>query len=106
MGIVTRRKDSIPNGNVEASDSSVNDKVRKINDELDNLVELPSFPTRKSEDREYREALGYILVKKMYENGDKYEGEWKNGNRDGRGHYVSLDGWNYKGEWKANKKHG
>ena len=34
-----------------------------------------------------------------YPNGDKYEGEWRNGSRSGKGIYTSKSGYIYKGEW-------
>ncbi len=40
------------------------------------------------------------------ESGDRYEGEWKDGKRDGRGTYYSANGDRYEGQWKDNKQHG
>lgn len=41
-----------------------------------------------------------------YEDGDVYEGEWKNGNEHGHGKYTSVTGDMYEGEWKDGLKHG
>ena len=38
--------------------------------------------------------------------GEKYEGEWKDGKFHGRGIYTWPDGTKYDGEWKDDKKHG
>jgi len=53
-----------------------------------------------------REPLGLIHMKVFFENGDTYEGEFKDGNRDGKGYFISMSGWYYDGVWKDNKKHG
>ena len=40
-----------------------------------------------------------------WENGDRYEGEWKNDEREGKGIYYLNNGDRYEGEWKnGNKK--
>jgi hypothetical protein len=36
----------------------------------------------------------------------KYDGEWKNGKRDGQGTLTYTDGSKYTGEWKNNRMHG
>ena len=36
----------------------------------------------------------------VYANGDKYDGEFKNGNFNGRGVYTCANGDIYNGEWK------
>ena len=36
----------------------------------------------------------------------KYKGEWKNGLKDGKGTYYSLDGNAYDGEWKYDQRNG
>ena len=41
-----------------------------------------------------------------YSNGDKYVGEWKDGNRSGQGTYTFANGANYVGEFKDGKFHG
>ena len=43
--------------------------------------------------------------KRVYENGDWYEGEWKNAKRHGKGFFHFAEGF-YDGEWKENKRHG
>lgn len=40
-----------------------------------------------------------------YENGDRYEGNWVNGKREGIGNFVS-DISKYEGYWRADKRHG
>ena len=35
-----------------------------------------------------------------WSNGNLYEGEWKEGNKNGLGTFTYLDGSKYKGEWK------
>ena len=39
-------------------------------------------------------------------NDDRYEGEWKDGKRNGNGAYTFADGKKYVGEFKDNKRHG
>ena len=41
-----------------------------------------------------------------YSNGDKYEGGWKNGKRDGKGLWFAEDGSSYEGELKEGLPHG
>jgi len=41
-----------------------------------------------------------------YPNGDKYDGEWKDGNKHGHGMFTWADGRKYDGMWKDNKSHG
>ena len=42
-----------------------------------------------------------------YSNGDKYEGEFKDNERDGLGVYwYKEDGWRYEGNWKRGLKEG
>lgn len=43
--------------------------------------------------------------KRIYENGDWYEGEWKNAKRHGKGFFQFAEGF-YDGEWKENQFHG
>ena len=38
--------------------------------------------------------------------GDRYEGQFENGLRDGQGAYYFPDGDRYEGGWKAGKQHG
>ena len=38
--------------------------------------------------------------------GEKYVGEWKNGNPNGQGTLTFPDGYKYVGEWKDGKEHG
>jgi hypothetical protein len=39
-----------------------------------------------------------------YQNGDIYEGEWKNGLKDGSGIYKYYNGDKYSGCWNEDKK--
>ena len=41
-----------------------------------------------------------------YSDGDKYEGDWKNGNMEGKGTYCYNNGDKYDGDWKNDKKEG
>mgnify|MGYP001131685251 CR=1 FL=1 len=41
-----------------------------------------------------------------YADGDRYEGEWKNGKMHGKGVYVYANGDRYDGEWSEDKRHG
>ena len=38
-----------------------------------------------------------------YNNGDKYEGFWKHGKKEGKGIYYYNNGDKYEGVWKNNK---
>lgn len=38
--------------------------------------------------------------------GDRYEGDWEQGEKHGNGRYVYPDGSSYSGSFEANKKHG
>ena len=54
-----------------------------------------------------REGLGVLV----FANGDRYEGDWKNGKRHGRGILVwgpdgEWAGAKYDGEWKDDRRHG
>ena len=43
----------------------------------------------------------------MYWNdGDRYEGEWRNGKKEGKGIYYYNNGDRYEGEFKNNKRDG
>lgn len=46
------------------------------------------------------------LVPISMRNGGVYEGEWKNGKRDGHGKYVWPDKSFYEGEWVEDKANG
>ena len=41
-----------------------------------------------------------------YNDVDKYEGEWKNGLKEGKGIMYYNDGRRYKGDWKNDLKEG
>jgi hypothetical protein len=42
----------------------------------------------------------------IYKNGDKYEGGWKDDKKNGNGKIIYVDGNCYEGEWKDDKKNG
>jgi hypothetical protein len=42
----------------------------------------------------------------IYAEGNKYNGEWKDGERSGNGKFISSTGFEYEGEWLNDKKHG
>ena len=46
------------------------------------------------------------LGRKVYANGDVYEGLWRFGKCDGPGRYRWKTGNEYDGEWKAGRMHG
>ena len=48
------------------------------------------------------EGKGILLLN----NGDKYEGDWRNGKKEGKGIYYYNDGNRYEGDWKNDKKEG
>ena len=47
---------------------------------------------------------GYGVYK--YVNGDVYEGSWVNGMREGKGSLKQKGGYEYEGEWKHDQEHG
>ena len=49
-----------------------------------------------------REGLGI----EVYANQDKYEGQWLNGWRSGKGKYSFSDGGYFEGEWEHDQYHG
>jgi hypothetical protein len=42
----------------------------------------------------------------VWENGDRYEGEWQNDKYHGEGLATTLDGYRYEGEWINGKEAG
>jgi len=52
------------------------------------------------------EQEGVKVWIKKYDHGDRYEGELKDGKRNGRGIYIYPDGSRYTGEWRNGQKHG
>ncbi len=70
-----------------------------------------SKDTEKEEKRDYQKKEkkddNYHSYRTFaWSNGDKYEGEWKQGKRHGWGLYSWSGGDKYEGEWKDNKMHG
>ena len=53
-----------------------------------------------------REEYGEGFGKYTYLDGEKYEGEWKNGKWDGQGTFTSPDGEKYVGKFKDGECHG
>ena len=51
-----------------------------------------------------REEYGNGQGTYIYPNGEKYEGDWKNGKYHGQGTYTSKDGEKFVGEWKDDKE--
>ena len=41
-----------------------------------------------------------------YNNGDTYDGEYKNDKKDGKGIYISIEGYKYEGEFKDGLRQG
>ena len=41
-----------------------------------------------------------------YNNGEKYDGKWKNDKKEGKGIFYYFNGDKYDGEWKDDKKEG
>ncbi|CAF1461060.1 unnamed protein product [Rotaria magnacalcarata] len=46
------------------------------------------------------------MVVKEWRNGDKYEGGWENGEKNGQGTLFYVDGGKYEGEWASNMRNG
>ncbi len=67
------------------------------------LVTLPNGDKYKGEWRD-GEFNGKGIY--YYTNGGKYDGQFKEGNMDGKGEYCFEDGSKYNGEWKDNVEHG
>ena len=54
----------------------------------------------------WAEDLKQGLGKKVYANGDVYEGLWRQGKCEGPGRYRWKNNNEYDGEWKAGRMHG
>ena len=54
----------------------------------------------------YRCFDGQYTMTMTYPNGNKYEGEWKDGMMHGKGVLTDLDGNKYEGEWEKGEMHG
>ncbi len=51
------------------------------------------------------QGTGTLTIPQLY--GEiKYEGEWKDGKKHGKGTETSLDGKRYEGMWRNNEEHG
>ena len=53
-----------------------------------------------------REEYGEGFGKYTYLDGEKYEGDWRNGKYHGQGTYTSKDGEKFVGEWKDGRENG
>ncbi|MCP4319440.1 MAG: hypothetical protein GY789_26495 [Hyphomicrobiales bacterium] len=42
----------------------------------------------------------------IWQNSDRYDGDWKNGMQSGHGVFVSSGGEAYNGDWQMGRKHG
>lgn len=64
------------------------------------------LPNRDQYEGDYREGLrdGHGIY--HFKNGARYDGEWKKGLKHGRGKFTYPDGSSYCGDWKHNMKHG
>lgn len=54
---------------------------------------------------EYERDFGKF-ERKVYENGDVYEGQMKHGLPDGEGTMFYANGWHYVGSWSKGKREG
>ena len=41
-----------------------------------------------------------------YKSGSRYEGDWRNGNKEGKGIYYYIDGDRYEGDWRNDNMEG
>lgn len=75
---------------------------------LDYVEEIPLKQDRTSRYTGYldRNKKRKGWGKKVFKNGDRYEGEWNNDKANGKGRYEHADGDVYKGFWKDDKAHG
>ena len=48
----------------------------------------------------------FVFRVQKFPNGAMYEGEWRNGKKDGRGTYTFADGSKFEGEFAGGLKHG
>jgi len=86
---------------LEAPPSS---SLEKQLESLENLAQTVSSLLENSSSMDMEENIHWN--KKTYENGDVYNGEFKNSIKDGRGSYTAVAGWSYDGDWRNDKKHG
>ena len=57
-------------------------------------------------DGEWRDDEFHGFGVKTFSNGDRYEGTWVLGKMEGKGKYVSHEGWTYEGQFKFDQRHG
>ncbi len=86
--------------------------ISTLSSEHDSLIPVPipytstsfsssSFPSTSSSS-----SNKLINIVKKYEDGSIYEGEWKNGKRDGKGKYTYTNGGIFEGKYKNGKRDG
>ena len=54
----------------------------------------------------YVDNVEDAIIEKYYDNGTYYQGEFKNGMRNGYGIFIYLDKSRYEGEWKNDMRQG
>lgn len=90
----------------EVTDESQNDAGKKVK-EKPSEEEDQDETYDESEDSD--ESVGSTITyydKRMYPNGETYEGDMRNGQKNGHGVYKFADGRVYDGEWVSNKQSG
>ena len=79
-----------------------NDEIKKkyIGESKENSkIEFNKFQNLK---KKLKEGRGIYY----YNDGERYEGDWKNDLKDGKGIYYYNDGERYEGDWKNDLKQG
>ena len=74
---------------------ALNQQKKNTRQKVKSLASCPPFPP-------FHNCFGIF----KWKTGDKYEGEWKNGNRNGEGVFTWKTGDKYEGEYKDGKRHG
>ena len=103
MWLITKEKgtgtgsapDSDRNGQVTAEKiNEIKQGLNDIRNKLKNPSRMQTFNAAMLKDREHK--------KEKYENGDRYEGTFLNGKKDGLGNKMWANGDVYDGEWRDN----
>ena len=102
-----QRKESSPkdNYNLSLKDLAKMGTISSKSQLLEEEVELIKSDGDKSEG-EWKDGERHGKGTQTYSNGNIYEGEWKNGERHGQGVLTLTSGTKYTGEWKHGEKHG